>query len=274
MNTTKIAIGAALVGAFALGVTVVGFSSARQDAKPSTHSSEQVSTSFSELQENEIRDIVRAYLLENPEVIIEAVNEYSARQQLAEVERTRVVAEQNLAALLDANTGFVAAKDQSKAKVAVVELYDYHCGFCKRATPIINDMVNKDSDIKVVLRELPILREESEYAAEMSLAARDQGKFLEYHNALMEAPGVLSKERVQDIARDLDLDVAQMEAAIGKGDIANAIETNHEIAAQMGEIGTPTFIVATLDGSYVDVVIGFRPDELQDKIAEAKKSAG
>ena len=216
MNTTKIAIGAALAGAFALGVTVVGFSSARQDAGPSTHSSEKVSTSFSELQENEIRDIVRAYLLENPEVIIEAVNEYSARQQLAEVERTRVVAEQNLTALLDANTGFVAAKDQSKAKVAVVELYDYHCGFCKRATPIINDMVNRDSEIKVVLRELPILREESEYAAEMSLAARDQGKFLAFHNALMEAPGVLSKDRVQEIARDLDLDVAQMELLIAQ----------------------------------------------------------
>ena len=274
MNNAKIAIGAALVGAFALGATVVGFSSAQPEDAQTKAPKQPVSTSFSQLEEDEIGEIVRAYLMENPEVIIEAVNEYSARQRLAEEERARISAGENLARLLDPETGFVGGKNPAKAKVAVVELYDYHCGFCKRAADMMNDMVKSDASIQVVMRELPILREESDYAAEMSLAARDQGKFLPFHFAMMNASGVLTKDRVQDIARQQGLDVAQMEQTIASGKIGFAIQTNHDIARQMATDGTPTFIVASLNGEYVDVVTGFRPDELMEKIEAAKKAAG
>ncbi len=273
MNKTKAAIGAALIGAFVLGVTVVGFSSAQQAQTQSKAPRENLSTSFSELEEEEIGDIVRAYLMENPEVIIEAVNEYSARQRMAADERARQLAAENLDRLLDPRTSFVGGKNPSKAKVAVIEMYDYHCGFCKRAAGMVNEMAKSDASIQVVLRELPILRDESDYAAEMSLAARDQGKFLEFHLAMMDASGVLTKERVQDIARSEGLNVAKMETAIKSGEIGFAISTNHDIAAQLGTDGTPTFIVASLNGEYVDVVTGFRPEELQEKIAAAKKAA-
>lgn len=278
MLKTKTAISAALAGAFILGATVIAFSSAQtnnDDAEIMSHSpKEKVSTSFSGLQEEEIGDIIRAYLMENPEVIIDAVNEYSAKQRLAAEENIRLAAADNLDKLLDPATAYVAGKNVAKAKIAVVELYDYHCGYCKRAAGLVGDMVKNDADVKVVFRELPILRQESEYAAEMALAARSQGKFLDYHFALFETSGVLTKERLSDIAREEGLDVAKMEAEIDGPEISSAIDANHMLAQKLGIDGTPAFVIAATDGSYIEIVSGFAPELVEEKIKEAKKAVG
>lgn len=265
MLNAKIAIGAALAGSFILGASVIGLSSA---------SSDKQKTGFSEAQEQEIGEIVRAYLMENPEVIFESVNAYQERERIAAAERTRVAALSNLDQLLDPETAYVSGKDVSNAKVAVIELFDYHCGFCKRAVGLVQDMAEQDEDVKVVFRELPILRQESEIAAQMALAAREQGKFLDLHFAMMEAPGVLTKERIKDIAEDQGLDVAKLEAAARKPEIDVAIETNLSLAQELGVDGTPAFIIASTNGEYLEVIEGFRPDEVIAKIEEAKKAAG
>jgi protein-disulfide isomerase len=231
---------------------------------------ENLKTSFSDLQEEEIGEIVRAYLMDNPEVIIEAVNLYSVQQRMAEAERTKTEAAANLPQLLDASTSFVAGKNPAAAKVAIIEMYDYHCGYCKRAGGLMQDMVKKDADVKVVFRELPILREESGYAAEMALASRDQGKFLDFHFDLLASSGVLTKARVDEIARKHGLDVAKMNAEIDSGAIPGMIETNHMLAQKMGIDGTPAFIIASTNGAYIDTVIGFDKEALEAKIKEAK----
>ena len=270
MVQTKTAIGAALAGAFVLGAIAIGYSSAQPKSNMPTVQKETLETSFSELQEEEIGEIIRAYLMDNPEVIIEAVNAYSLEQRMAAVERTKVAAAENLPLLLDATSSFVAGKNPAAAKVAVIEMYDYHCGYCKRATPLVNDLLKKDSDVKVVFRELPILKQESGYAAEMALAARDQGKFLEFHFAMMDASGTLTKDRVDELARKHGLDVAKMNALIDSGEIPTMIEENHQMAADLGIDGTPAFIIASVDGKYIDVVTGFDPDTIEAKIKEAK----
>ncbi len=272
MLNAKTAIGAALAGAFALGALAVGYSAAQQkDEKPKA-SHAKVSTSFSETEEEEIGDIVRAYLMENPEVIIEAVEAYRVQLQLAEVDRAKTAAAQNLALLLDPATSHVAGKNPDTAKIAVIEMYDYHCGYCKRAAPLITDVLKKDADVKIVFRELPILREESAYAAEMALAARDDKKFLDFHFDMLGASGVLTEDRVDAMAKKHGLDVAAMKKEIASGAIPDMIQANHLLAQEMGVDGTPAFIVATLDGSYVDVMIGWSEERLKDMIAEAKQA--
>ncbi len=282
MLNAKLAIGAALAGAFVLGAVAVGFSSAQQSRAPeqgetASHApseSERLATSFSKMEEDEIREVVRAYLLDNPEVIIEAVNRYSERQRLASEERARISAAENIQYLLDPQTSFIAGKDPANAKVAVIELYDYHCGYCKRASGLVKNITASDKDVKVVFRELPILRKESGYAAEMSLAARDQGKFLDFHFAMLGASGVLTKERVQQIARKQGLDVAKMEAAIENDRLEEMVANNHALAGALGVDYTPAFIVASVDGQFIEIVSGYQPDVLRQKIAEAKKAAG
>ncbi|WDI30867.1 DsbA family protein [Hyphococcus flavus] len=281
MLKVKTAIGAALAGAFVLGAIVVGFSSAQTDNTPrdeaASHApreSEKLETSFSDLQEDEIRDLVRAYLLDNPEVIIEAVNVYSTRERAADEARTRQLVSENLNLLTDPAFGYVAGKNPQQAKVAVIELFDYHCGYCKRAAGLVQEITKTDSDVKVVFRELPLLRKESEYAAEMALAAREQGKFLEFHFAMLNSSGVLTKERVQKIARDNGLDVAKMEAEIEKGEIVSIITENHQLAGALGIDYTPAFIIASLNGEFVDFVPGFDEDLVKEKIKQAKEAAG
>ncbi len=269
---TKLGIGAALIGAFALGVSVIAFSSAKEEPAQSKAPS-RVSTSFSDLQEDEIRELVRDYLLANPEVIIEAVNVYSARQRQQSAALAKEGAAANLSALLDPTHGFTAGKNPKKATVALIELYDYHCTFCKRAAPLIKEITAQDAAVKIVFRELPILREESNYAAEISLAARDQNKFLPLHFAMMDAKGTLTKERVHSLAKEQGIDVNKLKNSRTKAEVANAIIETHQIAADMGIDGTPAFIIAALDGSYVDVVSGFRPEELIEKIEAAKQAA-
>ena len=278
MINHKLAIGAALVGAFILGAIIVAYPSAQEEqaqSQPAMSSApkERVSTSFSDLEEEEIGEIVRAYLLENPEVIIEAVNEYSARERQAAALRAREGAAANLSALLSEENGFVTGKKPDTARVAVIEMFDYHCGYCKRATSLVREIADSDDDVKVIFRELPILREESEYAAEISLAAREQGKFLDMHFAMMDAKGVLTKERIHDIAEKEGVNVAKLERDAQKPGVARAIIEGHEIAEQAGVNGTPAFIIAAVDGSYIDVVSGYYPDELRAKIEEAKASA-
>ncbi len=276
-TNSKIGIGAALLGAFLLGVIAFAYSSAQQQpAAPQpaiSHAPSDLSTSFSNLQEDEIREIIRDYLLTNPEIIIEAVNEYSVRERLRTELEAKATAAKNLSALLDPKYGYVTGKNPKKAKVAVIELFDYHCGFCKRAAPLVKELAENDAGVKVVFRELPILRQESEYAAEMSLAAREQGKFLDLHFAMMEASGVLTKERIHEFAANNGLNVEKLKKASANPDVSAAISATHDLAAQMGVDGTPAFIIAAVDGSYVEIVSGFRPDEVMTKIAEAKLAA-
>ena len=265
MLNAKIAVGTALCGAFILGALAIGLSS----ASPNNENG-----SFSEIQEEEIGEIVRAYLMENPEVIIEAVNAYTERERIAALEQSRNAALSNLDRLLDPETAYISGKDKPNAKVAVIELFDYHCGFCKRAVGLVRDMTEGDEAVKVVFRELPILRQESELAAEMALAAREQGKFLDLHFAMMEAPGVLTRERIKTIAEAHGVDFARLETDAQKPNIDAAITANRVLAQELGIDGTPAFIIASLNGEYLEIVNGFREEYVRAKIEEAKQAAG
>lgn len=261
-------IGAALIGAVALGVTVTAFSSAQQ----STPDRNKVETSFSDQQEEDIRDLVHEYLMTNPEVIIEAVNEYSRQQRLNAELRANETAKEYLSALLDPKHGYVAGKNPKSAQIAVIELFDYHCGYCKRATPVVKELIKDQKDVKVVFRDFPILRDESDYAAEVALASREQGKFLDMHFAMMEASGVLTKERIKGIALKHGVNLKKLEASRQNPEIPEAIIETVGIARAMGVEGTPAFIVATLDGDYINVVQGFDPDRVEASIEEARAS--
>ncbi|MFQ5562648.1 MAG: DsbA family protein [Parvularculaceae bacterium] len=267
---TRLIIGAALIAAAAFGALIAG-QAAAQSKSSQAESSERP---FSKMEEDEIRMIVREYLAEHPEVIIEAINIYAEREREADAARALAGAQANLSTLLDERNGFITGAKPASAKVAVIEFFDYHCAFCKRAVDIVQDLTTSDPDVKVVFREFPILREESQYAAEIALAAREQGKYRDLHFALMKTKGVMPPDRVNAIARSAGLNVRALESARKDPSIAAAIGETYRIADEMGVEGTPAFVVATLDGDYVRVVSGYYPNELAAAIKEAKAAAG
>ncbi len=211
-----------------------------------------------------IEQIVRDTIREDPAIIVEALNLYSANH-------VKDAARKHLSQLLSPDGGYVGGKNVAGAKVAVIELFDYHCGFCKRSAGFVQDLLKNDGAVKVSLREYPILREESETASRYALAARAQGKYADLHFAMLKENNVLTEKRIKEIAGGIGIDVKRLEAdAKNKG--FDAIFDNDRRAAQeMGIDGTPTFIVASLDGGFVEVIPGFRPDEVKAAIAEAKK---
>jgi protein-disulfide isomerase len=253
---TRLIIAGALAGALALGVAGATMDSTQQSKSIPVADNDRAA----------IEQVIRDYLETNPEVVVNALNAYAENRAMADARAA-------LPALLSEETGFAAGKNVAAAKVAVIELFDYHCGFCKRATPIMRDLVNSDPAVKVVFRELPILREESETASQFALAAREQGRYLDFHFAVMAASGVHSRDQLRTIAKDIGMDVARLEKAAKSENIGTALAMNRQIARDLGLDGTPSFIVATLDGAFVKVIPGFRENDLKEAIAAAKKAS-
>ena len=260
----KIAIGAALAGAALLGAIAVGYSNAQTSSS---------AKAFNDQEKEAIGEIVHDYLMDHPDVIIDALNEYSERERAKTQAQLKDSAKANLSELLNEEDGVVAGKDPSTAKVAVVEFFDYHCPYCKKAADVVEKLADKDASIKIVYREYPILREESEYAAKVALAARKQGKYEEIHKAFMDSSGILTKDRIKEIAAKAGVDFSAAEKDLDDPSIKKALDETHRIGREMAINGTPTFIVASTNGAYVDVIPGLNTDMLDKAIADAKKAA-
>lgn len=211
-----------------------------------------------------IEQIVRDTIRENPAIIVEALNLYSENH-------VKDTARAYLPQLLSDESGYIAGKNVAAAEVAVIEFFDYHCGFCKRGASFVQDLTKSDAKVKVSFREYPIMREESEVASRYALAARAQGKYADLHFAMLSEPGVVTEKRIHEIAQKLGLDVKKLEADHKDPKFTAIIEGDRQAAREMGIDGTPTFIVASLDGAFIEVIPGFRPDEVKAAIAEAKK---
>lgn len=267
---TKIAIALSLLGAGVLGASLVAYSAAQpgKPAAPARGPAAATTDAFSAKQEEAIRTLVRAYLIEHPEVLIEAANALEAKQ----FEIARASAEAAIPALLDPKGGYVAGR--ADAKVAVIELFDYHCGYCKAAADTMQTILKSDPQVKVSFRELPILKQESRFAAEAALAARAQGKYQALHFALMKASGVLTRDRVLEIAKKEGLDIAKLEADARSPAVAAALEETQSIAQEMRADGTPAFLVTSTNGAYFELIQGFNEPALRKAIADAKKAAG
>ncbi len=250
---SKLLIGGALAGAALLGAVAVNVVSAQQ-SKPAPSGDRKA-----------IEAIVRDVIRDNPEIIVEALNAYAERE-------ASEAAAEALPALLKEETGFVAGKNPAAAKVAVIELFDYHCGYCKRATDLVRALSTNDPAVKVILRDLPLLRKESDQAARYALAAREQGKYLDYHFALLAQSGVLTEEKLTEVAKTIGLDAARLKKDAAAAKIDTALESNFEAARRMRLDGTPSFIVASLDGDFMRVIPGLDEDAVRDAVAEAKKA--
>lgn len=260
---TKIAIGAALAGAALLGAIAIGFSNAQSGRNDE----------FSTPEKDAIRQIVRDYILDNPEVLIDSLNAYAEMERANASVQSEQVARENLAALLNEEHAPSAGVDPANATVAVIEFFDYHCAYCKRASAFVRKLVKDDPAVKVVFREFPILRKESEFAAEYALATRNQGKYADFHFALFDEGGLMTEDRLNAVAEKLGVDQNLVEQALEDASIEESIDETHRIATEMGISGTPTFIIASLNGEFVRVVQGNRQDDVKAAIAEAKKSA-
>ena len=188
-----------------------------------------------------IEQIVREYLLANPEVVMEAAGRFQAKQ----AEEAQQKQADALVELRDA----VNARDiplilgDAGADVSVVEFSDYNCGFCRRSFPVLGELVEKDPRTNVLLKELPVLGPVSTFASRAALAARAQGKYAEFHAALMTTTESISEESVMAIAEGIGLDRERLEADMQSEHIERELQENLALAQALGITGTPAFII-------------------------------
>lgn len=193
----------------------------------------------------DVEEIIRTYLLENPEIIREALIELEKKSAQEEVkESVDAIAALSDQIFRDPRDYSIGPKD---AKIQLVEFFDYNCGFCKRSTDWMEETIAKyPDDVRVVFKELPVLtgtEGTSHTAARAALASARQGKYKKMHFALM-AERSINEARILEIGKNLGLNVDQLERDMADPAIARQIQDNLTISERIPALtGTPFFIL-------------------------------
>ena len=204
---------------------------------------------------------VRAYLLENPEVVEEALNKLQEKRQAAADTQLRDALVKNRAALERDPRDYVHGNPNGK--ITIVEFFDYRCPYCKSAVPAIEKLLADNKDLRLVMKEYPILSPASEAAARAALGAQAQGKYWPVHMALM-AEQNLDDATIMRILRENGVDVPRA-VATGTGPKSNdMLEDVRNLARLTGVSGTPAFVIGD------KVVAGWVPEEVEKAIVAAR----
>jgi len=196
---------------------------------------------FSADQKKAIEDVVRAYILRNPEIIREAVEALQAKEQQSAEERRGEAMAKLKGELLSDPTSPVLGNPAGD--VSVVEFFDYRCPYCKRTDPVVDQLVKEDGRIRRVMKEFPILGPESHFASRVALAARIQGKYEQVHKALINAKGALDQDTVLKLAKEAGADMDQLKRDMKSPTIEDALKKNRDLAGALEITGTPAFII-------------------------------
>lgn len=188
----------------------------------------------------QIEDVVRNYLLENPEIIVEAIEIYQLREDQAEVDRQERAVSNLRDQLFNSDSPAVGADDP---EVILVEFMDYNCGYCRQSMDDINALLDTTDGLRVVFKEIPILGPSSITAARAALAAREQGLYFDLHNALMSHRGTLTDDGIFQIAGEVGADLDQLRVDMESAEVASELAANLELARSIGVRGTPAFVV-------------------------------
>lgn len=197
--------------------------------------------SFTDAQKKEIGEIVRQYLIENPNVLLEVGQALDAKQKEAEAQQRNTVLQASADQLFRSPQDHVAGNPQGD--ITIVEFFDYNCGWCKKSFSEVVQLIERDKNLRVVLKEFPIFGGDSDYAAMAAIAARKQGKYWELHSALFSHEGKVTAETVDELAKQVGLDLDKLKADMKLPEVAQIISDNHTLAQSLAISGTPAFII-------------------------------
>lgn len=210
-------------------------------AVPPLARADDAAPAFDPSQTEAIHGIVREYLLENPEILIEALEAYDQRRrEMAEQRQREAIVARATDLTSDPGSPVLGNPD---GDVVVVEFFDYRCPYCKTVASDLREVILADGRIRLVMKEFPILGPQSVYAARAALAADKQDRYEDFHFALMELEGELDDKTVLKVAEDLDLDTAQLQKDMFSKDIEDSLQRTFELAEALDVGGTPAFIV-------------------------------
>jgi protein-disulfide isomerase len=207
---------------------------------------------FSTNQRGEIERVVREYLIAHPEVIQDAMAELEKRQSAADAEKHKAAVKQYSQSLFTSPRQVVVGNPDGN--VTFVEFFDYNCGYCKRAMTDMLTLLKDDPNLKVVLKEFPVLGPGSVEAAQVAVAVRMQDKsgkkYLEFHQKLLGGRGQADKARALAVAKDVGLDMGRLDKDLASAEVKATLQESFKLAEALGLNGTPSYVIGE------DVVVG------------------
>ncbi|MDB2551023.1 MAG: DsbA family protein [Paracoccus sp. (in: a-proteobacteria)] len=212
-----------------------------------------------------IKELALQAIRENPQIIIEAIQSLEADQAAAQSQaQSDVLTNQRDLLERDPNAPVLGNPD---GDVTVVEFFDYNCPYCRRAMAEVEGLVEDDENVRLVYREWPILGEGSVFAARAALASREQGKYEEFHLALMGMQGRAEEASVMRIAEEIGLDVEKLRADMAAPEVDEHIATSRRLTQALGFNGTPSFVIGD------NLVPGFVEQEQLGALVEQVRGA-
>jgi protein-disulfide isomerase len=204
-------------------------------------------------QRGEIEKIIREYLLSHPELLQDVMVELEKRQTAAEAEKHRNAVKEHADAIFNSPRQVTLGNPQGD--VAVVEFFDYNCGYCKRAMGDMLELIKGDPKLKFVLKEFPVLGDGSVQAAQVAAAVRMNDKtggkkYLDFHQKLLNSRGQVDKARALAAAKEAGFDVARIEKDMASDEVRAQLEESMKLAEALGLNGTPSYVVGP------EVVVG------------------
>lgn len=204
-------------------------------------------TTMTAEQKKDYEQVIHDYLVQNPEVLLEASQALQAKQQQTMQKDAQSAIAQNAAQLLDEK---LAVAGNPKGSVTVVEFFDYQCIHCKKMEPVIAEIIKKNPNVRVVFKEFPIFGKTSEIASKAALAAAMQGKYMIMQDALLKIEKHLDEKIVLDTAKSVGLNVDKLKTDMESKQVKDELDANHKLAEKMHLMGTPAFVVLeTPEGS-------------------------
>lgn len=215
------------------------------------------------------RDEVRAYLLDNPEVLMEAIQVLESRQAAqAEANDVALVAANSDAIF---NDGYSHVGGNPDGDVTMVEFVDYRCGYCRKAFDEVNELLDSDGNIRFIVKEFPILGEASVLSSRFAVATKQVAGDEAYHavhDALMTFTGQPDEAALTRLAESLGLDPAPILAAMDSEAVIAELQETRALAQRLQINGTPTFVIGET------MLRGYAPlDAMRGLVDEARAAA-
>jgi len=215
-------------------------------------------------QRQAIEGIIHDYLMQNPDVLIEALRAAEDKANRDADAKAAVVLKDRRGEVFDDPATPVGGNPQGD--VTIVEFFDYRCPYCKQVQPALQTLIDQDPKLRFVYKEMPVLGAQSVTAAHAALAARLQGKYEAFHAAMMATKGQITDEVVYQVAGSVGLDVDRLKRDMAAPEIDRALKANLALANALDIRGTPGFII----GEHI-VPGAIDLDALKNLVADARK---
>jgi protein-disulfide isomerase len=220
---------------------------------------------LSDAQRAQVEGIIKEYLIAHPEVIKDAMDELQRRQDEAEQAQQVSAIKDNSSTLFSSSRQVVLGNP--KGDVTLVEFFDYNCTYCKRAHADLKELLANDKNLRVVLKEFPVLGEGSVEAANVAVAVNlvAPDKYWDFHDAMLTERGQANGDKAIAVAEELGINKSKLMAAMKSPEVKATIAESYDLANKLSLTGTPSYVTPK------EVVVGaVGYDALKEKIGMAR----